>query len=151
MLLLNNYRYFLKCTDIIVSIALVVSHRHLFCAFWILGIYSQVFNACQISHFQGHTSDQSSPTCCNWNTVDKGCIWKKCTHKHVCLKCTGDYPVFKCTGVSSITHSQYKCSVSSKSRHSHSVLPPRYKTCIGSNCPMQTQWIKWVPDKVTVC
>jgi len=47
-----------------------------------------------------HTCDQSSPICRNWNDVDKGCVWKKCTRQHVCLKCTGDHPEFKCTVVS---------------------------------------------------
>src|SRR5579859_795330 len=45
-------------------------------------------------------SDQSPSICRNWNDVDKGCVWKKCTHKHVCLKCAGDHPAFKYTRVS---------------------------------------------------
>jgi len=44
--------------------------------------------------------DQSPSICRNWNDVDKGCVWKKCTRKHVCLKCAGDHPAFKCTKVS---------------------------------------------------
>ena len=47
-----------------------------------------------------HASDQSLSICRNWNDVDKGCVWKKCTRKHVCLKCVGDHPAFKCTRVS---------------------------------------------------
>ena len=47
-----------------------------------------------------HTPDHSSTVCRNWNDVDKGCVWKKCTRKHICLKCAGDHPAFKCTRVS---------------------------------------------------
>jgi len=46
------------------------------------------------------TSDPSSSICRNWNDVDKGCVWKKCTRKHICLKCAGDHPASKCTRVS---------------------------------------------------
>jgi hypothetical protein len=58
------------------------------------GTFGKSFNT------KNRPSDQSLSICRNWNDVDKGCVWKKCTRKHVFLKCAGDHPAFKCTRVS---------------------------------------------------